>query len=220
MHHAIYKTCQSRLQCRQPYPQGLLGFQYGWGCRLAKVLWSPVSCLHHSWRFWAILNALCVKLFVTTFWNYLSYSYFWLLVSCLSNIASKNQLKWLGTKDELLCFLSSQLIDNLCDFQMHDNGHACYASKAEQITCNFYTKAKTLQIQGEENAEQLKLNLISLAKFLRWTRNKMAAKFPTLTVPLQATTYHLYHQNQSLQSLTCLIIHQLNALEPVISMLK
>ena len=29
---------------------------------------------------------------------------------------------------------------------------------------NFYTGAKTLQIQGKENAEQLKLNLIDLAK--------------------------------------------------------
>ena len=30
--------------------------------------------------------------------------------------------------------------------------------------CNFYTGAKILQIQGKENAEQLKLNLIDLAK--------------------------------------------------------
>ena len=151
------------------------------------------------------------------------------LVSCLSYIASKNQLKWLGTKDELLCFLSSQLgIDNLCDFQMHDNGHACYASKAEQITCNFYTKAKTLQIQGKENAEQLKLNLIALAnekltvEVPSVNEKQYGGEFedPHLTVPLQTTTYHQSHQSQSLQSVTCLIIHQLNALMPVILMLK
>ena len=40
-------------------------------------------------------------------------------------------------------------------------GHVVF--KAEQITCNFYTKAQTLQIQGKENTEQLKLNLIALA---------------------------------------------------------
>ena len=70
---------------------------------------------------------------------------------CLSYIASKNHLKWLDTKVELLCFLSSELgIDN-SDFQVHDNG-TCSVLKLN-ITCNFYTKAKTLQIQGKENAD-------------------------------------------------------------------
>ena len=40
----------------------------------------------------------------------------------------------------------------------------CLVLKVGHITCNFYTKAKTLQIQGKENAEKLKLNLIELAK--------------------------------------------------------
>ena len=118
--------------------------------------------------------------------------------SCLSYVASKNQLKWLGTKDELSFFLSSQLgIDN-SDFQVHDNG-TCSVFKAEQIiTCNFYTKAKPLQIQGKENAEQLKLNLIALAN------EKLTVEAPSVkekqyggefedshqTVPLQRTTYH------------------------------
>ena len=80
---------------------------------------------------------------------------------------------------------------------MHDNG-TCSVFKAEQITCNFYTKAKTLQIQGKENAEQLKLNLIALAN------EKLTVEVPSvnekqyggefqdshLTVPLQTTTYH------------------------------
>ena len=44
--------------------------------------------------------------------------------------------------------------------------------KAGHITCNFYTEANTLQIQGKENAEQLKLNLIDLA------REKLPEKLP------------------------------------------
>lgn len=147
--------------------------------------------------------------------------------SCLSYVSSNNQLKWHGTKDELFFFLSSQLdIDN-SDFQVHDNG-TCSVFKAEQITCNFYTKAKTLQIQGKENAEQLKLNLIALAnekltvEVPSVNEKQYGGEFedPHLTVPLQTTTYHQSHQSQSLQSMTCLIIHQLNALMPVILMLK
>ena len=100
--------------------------------------------------------------------------------------------------------------------------------KAEQITCNFYTKAKTLQIQGKEKAEQLKLNLIALAnekltvEVPSVNEKQYGGEFedPHLTVPLQTTTYHQSHQSQSLQSMTCLIIHQLNARMPVILMLK
>ena len=77
--------------------------------------------------------------------------------------ASKKQLKWLGTKEELLDLLSSKLGIDSSDFQVQDNG-TCSVLKAGHITCNFYTKAKTLQIQGKEYAGQLKLNLIDLAK--------------------------------------------------------
>ena len=77
--------------------------------------------------------------------------------------ASKNQLKWLGTLEDLLDLLSSQLGIDSKDFQVQDNG-TCLVLKVGHITCNFYTKAKTLQIQGKENAEKLKLNLIELAK--------------------------------------------------------
>ena len=44
--------------------------------------------------------------------------------------------------------------------------------KGEHITRNFYTKAKTLQIQGKGNDEQLKLNLIDL------TKKKLPEKLP------------------------------------------
>ena len=35
--------------------------------------------------------------------------------------------------------------------------------KAKGITLNFYIKAKTLQIQGKENAKQLRADLVNLA---------------------------------------------------------
>ena len=61
--------------------------------------------------------------------------------SCLSYVASKNHLTWLGTKDELFFFLSSQLgIDN-SDFQVHDNG-TCSVFKAEQITATSIPRQK------------------------------------------------------------------------------
>ena len=63
----------------------------------------------------------------------------------------------------LLDFLSSKLGIDSSDFQVQDNG-TCLVLKAGNITYNFYTRANTLQIQGKENAEQLKLNLIDLAK--------------------------------------------------------
>ena len=61
-----------------------------------------------------------------------------------------------------MSFVSSQLAIDNSDFQVHDNG-TFPVFKAEQNTCNFYTKAQTLQIQGKENAGQLKLNLVALA---------------------------------------------------------
>ena len=85
------------------------------------------------------------------------------MASCLLIYnASKKQLKWLGTKEELLAFLTSKLGIDSSDFQVQDNG-TCSVLKAGHITCNFYTRAKPIQIQGKENAEQLKLNLIDLA---------------------------------------------------------
>ena len=77
--------------------------------------------------------------------------------------ASKNQLKLLGTKEDLLDLLLPELGIDSNDFQVKDNG-TCLVLKVGLITCNFYTKAKTLQIQGKENAEKLKLNFIELAK--------------------------------------------------------
>lgn len=103
--------------------------------------------------FWEALRHYILKL---------PFIFVFIASSCPCYIALKNQLKWLGTKDELLSFVSSQLgIDN-SDFQVHDNG-TCPVFKAEQNTCNFYTMAQTLQIQGKENAGQLKLDLVALA---------------------------------------------------------
>ena len=47
-------------------------------------------------------------------------------------------------------------------FSTLDNG-TCLVLKFGQITCNFYTKAKTLQVQGKDD-DDLKNNLISLSK--------------------------------------------------------
>jgi len=41
------------------------------------------------------------------------------------------------------------------DIQVKDN-RTCSVIKAKGMTFNFYTKAKTLQIQGKENANQFK----------------------------------------------------------------
>ena len=84
------------------------------------------------------------------------------MASYLSYTASKNQLKWLGSKNDLLEFLSGQFGVESNKISVHDNG-SCLVLKSGQITCNFYVKAKTLQIQGKE-CDELKNNLISLAK--------------------------------------------------------
>ena len=80
----------------------------------------------------------------------------------LSYISSKDQLKWQGAKESLLTFLSSRLQIESKDIQGKDNG-TCSVIKAEGMTFNFYTKAKTLQIQGKENANQLRVDLVNLA---------------------------------------------------------
>ena len=80
----------------------------------------------------------------------------------LSYTSSKDQLKWLATKESLLTFLSSRLQVESSDIQVKDNG-TCSVMKAKGMTFNFYTKAKTLQIQGKENANQLRADLVNLA---------------------------------------------------------
>ena len=80
----------------------------------------------------------------------------------LSYTSSKDQLKWLGTKESLLTFLSSRLQVESSDIQVKDNG-TCSVMKAKGMTFNFYTKAKTLQIQGKENANQFRADLVNLA---------------------------------------------------------
>ena len=80
----------------------------------------------------------------------------------LSYISSKDQLKWQSTKESLLTFLSSRLQIESNDIQVKDNG-TCSVMKAKGMTFNFYTKAKTLQIQGKENANQLRTDLVNLA---------------------------------------------------------
>ena len=80
----------------------------------------------------------------------------------LSYTSSKDQLKWQGTKESLLTFLSSRLQVESSDIQVKDNG-TCSVMKAKGMTFNFYIKAKTLQIQGKENANQLRADLVNLA---------------------------------------------------------
>ena len=80
----------------------------------------------------------------------------------LSYVSSKDQLKWQGTKESLLTFLSSRLQVDSSDIQVKDNG-TCSVVKAKGMTFNFYIKAKTLQIQGKENANQLRADLVNLA---------------------------------------------------------
>ena len=46
-------------------------------------------------------------------------------------------------------------------FRASDNG-TCSVFKIQNITCNFYHKAKTLQIQGKEDADKLRKDLINL----------------------------------------------------------
>ena len=80
----------------------------------------------------------------------------------LSYTASKDQLKWQGTKESLLTFLSSRLQVESSDIQVKDNG-TCSVMKVKGMTFNFYIKAKTLQIQGKESANQLRADLVNLA---------------------------------------------------------
>lgn len=106
----------------------------------------------------------------------------------LSYTSSKGQLKWQESKESLLTFLSSRLQVESRDIQVKDNG-TCSVMKAKGMTFNFYTKAKTLQIQGKENANQLRADLVNLA----CTRTQMTASHPNFKnkmasrLPAQAT---------------------------------
>ena len=59
-------------------------------------------------------------------------------------------------------FLSSRLQVESSDIQVKDNG-TCSVMKAKGMMFNFYIKAKTLQIQAKENANQLRADLVNLA---------------------------------------------------------
>ena len=62
----------------------------------------------------------------------------------LSFLSTKNQLKWNGSKNDLLRFLALHLGVQPNQFRANDNG-TCAVFKIQNITCNFYHKAKTLQ---------------------------------------------------------------------------
>ena len=79
----------------------------------------------------------------------------------LSFLSTKNQLKWNGTKNDLLRLLALHLEVQPNQFRASDNG-ICAVFKIQNITCNFYHKAKTLQIQGKEEADKLRKDLINL----------------------------------------------------------
>ena len=84
-------------------------------------------------------------------WPLLFYSY----------TSSKKQLKWQGTNERLLSFLSSQLEVESSALQLKDNGTCAAVMKAKGMTFNFYVKALTLQIQGKENANQLITEIVN-----------------------------------------------------------
>ena len=79
----------------------------------------------------------------------------------LSFLSAKNQLKWNGSKNDLLEFLALHLEVQPNQFRANDNG-TCAVFKFQNITCNFYHKARTLQIQGKEDADKLRKDLIKL----------------------------------------------------------
>ncbi|CAH3177286.1 unnamed protein product [Porites lobata] len=79
----------------------------------------------------------------------------------LSFLSTKNQLKWNGSKNDLLRFLALHLEVQPNQFRASDNG-TCAVFKIQNITSNFYHKAKTLQIQGKEDADKLRKDLINL----------------------------------------------------------
>lgn len=83
------------------------------------------------------------------------------MASNLSYLASKKQLKWNGSKEQLINLLSSILNVSSDDFRVNDNG-SCAVIKCKDITCNYYVKTGTLQVQGK-GQETLKEQLADLA---------------------------------------------------------
>ena len=79
----------------------------------------------------------------------------------LSFLFSKNQLKWHGSKNDLHRFLTLHLEVQPNQPRVNDNG-PCAVFKIQNITCNFYHRARTLEIQGKEDADKLRNNLINL----------------------------------------------------------
>ena len=79
----------------------------------------------------------------------------------LTFLSSKNKLKWHGSKNDLLRFLTLHLEVQPNQFRANDNG-SCAVFKFQNITCNSYHKARTLQIQGKEDADKLRNDLINL----------------------------------------------------------
>lgn len=79
----------------------------------------------------------------------------------LSFLSTKNQPKWNGSKNDLLKFLALHLEVQPNQFRANDNG-TCAVFKFQNITCNFYHKVRTLQIQGKEDADKLRKDLIKL----------------------------------------------------------
>ena len=80
----------------------------------------------------------------------------------LSFLSSKNQVRWHGFKNHLLRFLTLHLEVQPNQFRANDNGSCAVFKIQNNITCNFYHKARTLQIKGKEDADKLRNDLINL----------------------------------------------------------
>ena len=73
-------------------------------------------------------------------------------------------------------------------FKLKTTEHVQSVIKAKEMTFNFYVRAKNLQIQGKENANQLRVELVNLARtnnlndsvatVTKNKTNKMASKLP------------------------------------------
>lgn len=109
--------------------------------------------------------------------------------SLLSRTSSKDQLKRQGTKEGLLSFCRPGTIKSKAVlFKSKTTEHVQSVIKAKEMTFNFYVKAENLQIQGKENANQLRVELVNLARtknlndsvapVTKNKMNKMALKLP------------------------------------------
>ena len=95
-------------------------------------------------------------------------------------------------------------------FKLKTTEHVQSVIKAKEMTFNFYVRAKNLQIQGKENANQLRVELVNLARtnnlndsvatVTKNKTNKMASKLPApatmkdmkKTTPWPITIYTVY----------------------------